>query len=244
MTRLAHDVELDLWFYNLDNGRPRKVVNGEVGAILTTWPAALAGVEAVGMDFDDFDGYREVRDRSTTSRANVAAWIREDYWAGVEQWDDLRTSWPRTEYDGRHEPRSFLRTQVGRVPLWVAHQPPKGLEGRLTLQGQQEGVDVLADAMTPPRRPWPQKQPRVVLWDPNRFPGETGPGPDELAKRINGQVVGRRLDGAVIRGAGQPSDVEYPEVVCGVQLRSDHGHAFRFTLTVPARWATVPKEHR
>lgn len=243
----SDQVDLDFWFYNLDNGRPHDVVQRELDAIASTRPAFIGSCEATGYTFDPLKDLVLARDRSRASRANIAAWVREDLAGELDQrWFDCKTTWPRTDRPGTHEPRSFQGVLVGRIPVFTAHQPPPHL-GKLTEVGQREGIDVLTKAIAPwHREDWTQRapehrvrareRPRVLLWDANRRPGEEGPGPTLLAKQLEGRSVGHRIDGAVICGDAKASDADYPERVAGVPLRSDHHRAFRFTLTVNKRW--------
>jgi hypothetical protein len=246
-------IDLDLWFYNLDNGRPHDVVQRELEAIASTGPAFIGGCEATGYQFDPLPGLVLARDRSRPARANIASWVREDLARDpTHRWHDLKTVWPRTDFPGTHEPRSYQHRLLGWIPVLTAHQPPPHL-GHLTEVGQAEGIEVLARAMAPwlrsgwEERPAEQREralarPRVLLWDANRRPGEPGPGPTMLAEQIGGRTVGHRIDGAVLCGDAEPSRVEYPERVAGVELKSDHHHAFRFTLTVDRRWLEPPDE--
>lgn len=256
-------VDLDFWSYNLDNGRRKRTVRREVAAILDTCPAVLVGQEAGGYHFR-MPGYvlleQTSRDGLTVerwkARRNVVAWVREDLARpGTLRWIDLDTTWPRPKYRwlGRHEPRSFPHFAVGRIPTIGLQQPPPNL-GHLTEPAQREGIDHLAPAMAPwLRRRWHNRQqidkhvahlrPRVALGDWNRRAREDGPGPTALALTIGGRTVGNRIDGAVVAGDVKVSHVDYPEHVNGVPLRSDHGHAFRMTLTVDERWTHIPKEN-
>ncbi|WP_243058343.1 hypothetical protein [Nocardioides sp. SR21] len=248
-------VDLDLWFYNLDNGRPDQVVQEELEAIASTEPAFIGTCEAIGYVFDPLPRLELVRDRSTPSRANIATWVRKDLAGDLEQrWLDLSTTWPRTDRPGTHEPRSFQRVLVGRIPVFTAHQPPPHV-GTATAVGQQEGVDALTRAIAPWHRsdwtrrvPAEQEQarerPRVLLWDANRRPGDAGPGPTLLARQVHGRSVGHRIDGAVVSGVTRVSRVDYPEQVAGVPLGSDHHHAFRFTLSVHRRWVEPSSDRR
>ncbi|GAA4372470.1 hypothetical protein [Nocardioides caricicola] len=240
-------VDLDFWFYNLDNGRPDRVVQRELEAIASTGPAFIGSCEATGYDFDPLPGLEQARDRSRPGRANIATWVRTDLAGrGEQRWVDLATTWPNTDRPGTHPPRSFQGVLVGRIPVFTAHQPPPHL-GRLTDLGQEEGVEALCRAIAPWHRPdWtrraPEEQerararPRVLLWDANRRPGDAGPGPTLLARRVHGRSVGHRIDGAVVSGVAHASRVDYPERVAGLRLGSDHHHAFRFRLTVRRHW--------
>lgn len=243
----ADHVDLDFWFYNLDNGRPGRVVQEELEAIASTGPAFIGTCEANGYTFDPLPRLELVRDRSTPSRANIASWVRKDLAGDLEQrWLDLSTTWPNTDRPGIHAPRSFQGVLVGRIPVFTAHQPPPHV-GAATAVGQQEGVDALTRAIAPwHRADWTRREPaeqerararpRVLLWDANRRPGDAGPGPTMLARQVHGRSVGHRIDGAVVSGIAHATRVDYPERVAGVRLGSDHHHAFRFTLTVRRQW--------
>jgi hypothetical protein len=255
-------VDLDFWSYNLDNGRSRRKVRREVEAILSNdqlphlpaLPAVLIGQEAGRYHFH-VRGYTLLEDRSTKSRANVVAWVRNDLARpDTLRWIDLRTTWPRPKYAwlGRHEPRSYPAFMAGRIAVIGLQQPPPNL-GRLTEPAQREGIDRLAPVMGPwLRRRWhnresldkhvAQLRPRVTIGDFNRRAREDGPGPAELAGRVGGHTVGNRIDCAVVAGDVKVSHVDYPQHVNGVRLGSDHGHAFRMTLTVDERWTHTPKE--
>jgi len=246
-------VDLDFWFYNLDNGRPPGVVRGELEAIASTAPAFIGCCEAVGYDLEPLPGLALARDCSRPGRANIASWVRDDLAGDLEQrWLDLATTWPNTDRPGTHWPRSFQSVLVGRIPVFIAHQPPPHL-GELTDVGQAEGVEALSRAIAPwHRSDWtrrvPEEQerarsrPRVLLWDANRRPGDAGPGPTLLARMIHGRSVGHRIDGAVVSGIAHASRIEYPERVDGVRLGSDHHHAFRFTLTVRRQWGEPARQ--
>lgn len=231
--------ELDVWFYNLDNGRKLATVQAEVEAILSTKPAILGASEATGYRFKPIPGYVLVSDGSRKSRANIVAWVRADLTTKrpFRRWLDLTMSWPRTKFSGTHEPRSFLRTRIGRVRVFVVHQPPPNL-GALTTKGQREGISRLRRAIAP--RFWPLR-PVVVVGDMNARAGQSGPGPSLLAEQVKGSVVGGRIDCAVVRNM-QAAQVAYPTKVAGVALGSDHGHAFRARLSVDKKWLPANKE--
>jgi len=230
-----------LTFYNLDNGRSNDQMAREVRALLTgPRPAVLGLCEAVGYNLPGVDGWRVYRDTSSKSRANIAAYVKNSLEVHSVQWHDLTETWTRTQYPGTHEPRSILEFRAGPLQVLVAHQPPKGTDN--TKAAQQEGIDKLTSRMAPwTRADWEGRSeadkdeavaaPRVVLWDANRKPGESGPGPTSLAGRIDGAPVGSRIDGAVIRAAAALS-YAYPDQVDGCDLCSDHGCAFTFKMEV------------
>lgn len=231
----ARTVELPMWFYNVGPGRDRAQVEAEIRVVLATGCAVLGLCEAIGYRLPDVKGYTLVRDTSTPSRANIAAYVRDDLPISRVRWLDLTTTWPRTQHGGEHPPRSFLVFRAAGVQVIVAHQAPKN--AATVWLAQWEGVNALVKVMDRRRSTDDEarRRPRVVLWDANRQPNDTGPGPLYLAENTGGAVVGTRIDNAVIR-RGKASHVAYPERVGGVQLRSDHHHAFRFTFTVRYEW--------
>lgn len=232
-----------LAFYNLRVGRPAGEVEAEVRAILNTWrPAVLGLCEATGYTLPGVEDFVRIRDTTTKSRANVAAYVKASLTLDKVQWHDLAETWTRTAEGatGQHEPRSLVEFRAGPLQVLVHHQPPKGTDN--TKPAQQEGIDKLTARMAPwTRDDWDDRteedkadakaQPRVVLWDANRRPGENGPGPDTLAHNIDGWTVGNKIDGAVIR-KGTAREVLYPGWAGDTELCSDHGCAFRFKFEV------------
>src|SRR5690349_5574597 len=98
-------VPLSGWFYNIGPGRDHDVVTDEILAILATNPPVLAGCEAIGYQLPWVQGYTLIRDRSTRSRANIFAYVRNDLTPGRKRWFDLKETWRRTKHPGLHEPR-------------------------------------------------------------------------------------------------------------------------------------------
>lgn len=226
-----------LTFYNLQVGRDRDQVARELRALLTDRPVLLGVCEATGYLLPRFRGYTLLRDTSRPSRANVAAWVREDLYRH-HRWHDLTETWTRTEHPGTHEPRSWLEVSTGRgavgMQTLVGHQPPKGTDN--TQAAQAEGIALLERRMTPWRNPgWTgnsslaRLRTRLVLMDANRRTGEPGPGPDTLAAAIGGRVVGQGIDCAVVRN-GNPGAARYVRAAAGVTLGSDHERAFTFLV--------------
>lgn len=224
---------MDIVFYNLRVGRSNLQVMRELNALARTNPDVIGVCEGVGYALIAIPGYTLVRDRSTASRANVAAYVRSDLRLRRISWIDLAETWGRTQHRGQHPPRSYLSMFVDGVHVIVAHQPPKGTDN--TRAAQQEGIDALVKAMAPwvgaRRKFWPiaRRRTRIVIFDANRTLAEDGPGPAELARRIGGHGISDRIDTAVFRN-GVVTNIEYPQSVAGIALRSDHRHALRFRL--------------
>lgn len=213
-----------LWAYNLDNNRPDQYqLARELQAIGEQRPLAIACVEAIGNRLPTLRGFRLIADRSTRSRANIAMYVRADARIGDIRWTDLRTTWPRTQGPGTHEPRSLLTVVVDDVQVTAVHQQPKGTA--TTLKGQSEGIDALARLM----RRGPDDRLAIALGDFNRRHHELGPGPGALAALVDGKPVGSRIDCAVVRGAKR-SRARYFSRVAGVPLMSDHKHALRLEV--------------
>ena len=228
-----------LRFYNVDNNRDPQQVATELRALLDARPAVLGLCETTGLDLPGVDDYRVLRDRSKPGRDNLAAYVKDNLEVSAVKWLDCEETWTKTApgASGQHWPRSILEFRAGRLMVWVAHQPPKGTDN--TKPAQQEGIDKLTARMAPwTRDDWDERsdadkakakdQARIVLWDANRTCNESGPGPTMLASRIGGWPCGQKIDQATWRGneAKDGKNPAYPSQVAGVQLRSDHGHAF------------------
>jgi len=232
-------------FYNVQVGRDPNRVADEIRGLLDPRPAVLGLCETVGYSLPGVADYICIRDRSTESRANIAAYVKASLDLRDVKWHDLHETWTKTApgATGQHAPRSILEFRAGRLFVLVAHQCPKGTDN--TKPAQQEGVDKLTARMAPwTRDDWGERtdedkaeakrQARIVLWDSNRMPGEDGPGPDSLARNIDGKVCGGQIDNAVWRGgSGEVNgvhDVRYADWVGGVEMRSDHHDALLFTF--------------
>jgi len=235
--------EYPLTFYNLDNNRPNDEMSREVEALLEARPAILAVCEANGYSLPDDPDYRLIRNTSKPGRANLAAYVKQNLEVSDIKWFDCEETWTKTNpgATGQHWPRSILEFRAGRLKVWVAHQPPKGTDN--THNAQLEGIDKLEARMAPwCREDWDDKtdkekaqakdQARVILWDANRRHDEDGPGPKTLCNRIDGYHSGEKIDLACHRGneVKQGKDARYFDSAGDVQLCSDHGHAFTFTL--------------
>lgn len=102
-----------VWFYNVRVGRPGSDVRVELGALLTA-PRTFAVflVETTGYDLPGFGAFELVRDRSSESRANVAAYVRRGH-IRFSEWVDLEKTWKATDHPGQHAPRSLLVLVIG-----------------------------------------------------------------------------------------------------------------------------------
>lgn len=221
MTSRARPV---VWTYNLDNGRPDALVNREIAHILDTRPLVLVGVEATGLTATRHPEYRRIRDRSTLSRENIVVYVHRDARYKPGGWLDLHGTWPRTEYAGTHEPRSFPWFWVDGLKVVGVHYPPNNAQGRNRLQ---EECNLALTELCPD----------IAVGDFNGRRGDPGIGrPDALAAELDGRVVGNRIDCAVVRSVVRTSRVRYPDragpLLSKVRLRSDHGHAFKFNVAI------------
>lgn len=252
-------VDLPGWFYNIGPGRPDAQVAREIRAMLAHRErpgdprvAELRLAEVIGYHpLPKVAGYTLFADRSTEARANIATYIRNDL-AGTHRWIDLAETWPRTDHPGTHPPRSFLVTRVGLCSGVTAHQGPPTTR-RTHPAVQREGQLALRRALlpTPPVDSTPAvkaralARPRWLSYDANARRGDPDPSPSTLADSIGGMVAGHRIDCLVYRGC-TVRETEYVERVRHgddvIELLTDHGHAFRYVITVDRRWIDTPKE--
>jgi len=206
-------------------------------APLENRPAMLAMCEAF-YTMHDRKGFVKVRNTKNKSRKNIAVYVRKDLFGGGIKWHDLKETWTRTNpgATGQHEPRSYPAFKLGIMQVVAIHQPPKQVDNAKA--AQQEGIDLLVSIMKPgpDANDHAKSKPRLSIGDYNKRQGESGPGPDMHAKKISGNPHGKKIDCAVKRGDGSIKDLSYPEGVRGVQFKSDHGHALKFTLTAPEKW--------
>lgn len=230
------DVAFKVDWYNIGASRSQSVVTKEIRAIAAGRADALLFVEAIGYDMPGLDGYVKFRDTSTDARANECTYARADRIIDRDRcrWLDMAETWSRTQHPGTHPPRSFYELVIGRVQILNVHQCPKGTDN--TQAAQSEGIDTLTKRMTP-GDPDGENRPRLAAGDWNRKPGETGPGPTQLADRISGKTSGTGIDCCVRRKLTLKS-IKYPASANGVQLGSDHHHMTRATFTLDDAWLT------
>lgn len=240
-----------LEFYNVDNARDHGQVQKELKALLDPRPAALGLCECEGLKpgngLPQLDDYRIIRDASKPGRENIVCYVKASL--GVDdssiKWIDCKETWTKTNpgAKGQHWPRSILSFRAGRLHILVAHAPPKGTDN--VQKSQQEHCDKLVAQMAPwTRDDWKDKtdqqkkdakaQARVVLWDANRTKNEDGPGPKQLGSKIDGNTAGDKIDCGTWRGGDVQgtANIAYFNKIAGVDLKSDHGHAFKFDLNL------------
>ena len=238
-------------FYNLDNYRDAGQVKKEIKALLASEPHVLGLCECVGNVIPGLDGWKLIRDTSRPGRENLAAYVRKNVPYAEVRWWDLEETWTKTAEGatGQHWPRSWLEFRLGEgkgVQTIIGHQPPKGTDN--VKASQQEGIDLLVRRMAPWKRDdWEEKSeeeqannlacPRLALADYNRKAGEDGPGPSQLASKIDGWTAGSQIDLGVWRGEeASLQDWWYDDSPAGCQLQSDHSDAFACTLRCEERW--------
>lgn len=198
-------------------------------------------------------GMDKIRDTSTESRANVAAYVSRTlrFEPGSETWYDRKIEWERTEHDAadestdNHPARSDLKFYADGHLWGGAHQPPRGIKSThpphdwVTDEAQQEGVDLWERWLAPwsDEERWKgrseaakrraRQRMRTLFWDPNRDPNAPlkVPGPNMLAARVMGEKEGTSIEGCVHRG-GTLSRPRKQASVGGVKMGSDHKGAF------------------
>lgn len=231
MTRFRR--EATVVFYNLDNGRPHSQVQDEVDALCEDHqPTFFIGAEAGGYELST-PGYRTRRRpkrirRDTVerrqrieARRNIVILIRRGTFTRPSRRIDLTATWRRTKFPqlGTHEPRTFPAWRWARTEWIAPHQAPPNIPNRE--QAQLEGVFAMI------KRTQSQKH-AVLVGDWNARRGDKT-GPSVVADAIAGQVVGHRIDAAVVKGWHVLSS-RYVETAGGQPLKSDHGHAFVIKL--------------
>lgn len=101
-----------VWLYNVRVGRNNTIVDREIRAMLGHRGTFLVLLtEATGYTLPRVPTHQLIRDRSTGSRANLAAYLRRGHLVDVG-FADLRATWRATERPGRHDPRTILAVRV------------------------------------------------------------------------------------------------------------------------------------
>lgn len=248
-------VALRFVFYNLRVGRPQRRVRLELWVIARVLrPKVLAGCEGIGYDLRAIRGYTLIRDRSSDPRDNVFMYVRSRRRIARIRWHDLRETWLRVKHPGVHPPRSFVEAVVERVRVIVGHQAqhPSTTPHRDTGASQVEGAELVRDRLDPQRRPsWQRKtaeqrdraerQPGIALLDWNDGAGGPWPTAADVAKAVDGQVVGSRIDRAVVRGEVRVKRWRYTKTLPWLgklfTLLTDHPWgAFILDIEVPREW--------
>ena len=236
---MANDTNFVISAYNLDNSRPNDQMVKEVRAIAKFGDHVMCYCEAVDYDMPGIDGYVMFdRDKSKPGRENIVTYVRADLPIDKDrsQWHDLKETWTRTNpgASGQHWPRSIQEVVIGQMQLLNLHNPPKGTDN--VHDSQQESIDKLAKRMSPnPDDSNSKERPRIAVGDYNRKPQEDGPGPGQLASRIDGYSTGDKIDCAVRRKMGLQW-VKYLTTPNGVELKGDHHHMMRMMVRLDGAW--------
>lgn len=213
-------VLLHVGFYNCRVGRPNKVLVAEIKALLSLGLGFLGLCETVGYKLPKIKGYTLIRDTSSASRANVAAYVRTPLYGGKVVWHDLKETWLRQHANTQHPPRAFftvrlsvgderVRAMVGHFPPKQPHRPDPAQQARAWDESKEAFAKVLRNS----------KRPIFALADWNGDPGV-------VAAAVDGaHDTGAKIDGAVFRDI-KISDVGYPTHVGDLPLKTDHKHAF------------------
>lgn len=239
-------------------GRRPDDLERECNGILRTKPepVVIVLIETCGWgSLFALPGMVKIRDTKTEGRANITMYISKSLGVETISWHARDIEWERTEHDARdestdnHWAREDLKVYDGKGNMWGgAHQPPRGIRSTrpphtwITDAAQQEGIDYWAQAMAPWLRPtWDNRSDasqkrakdrlRTLLWDPNRDPNArvNQPGPNMLARKIEGWRAGTAIEGGVVRG-GQFERPRKQAVVGGVKMGSDHKGLFLATV--------------
>lgn len=217
------------WFLNLgppSESRPYEAC-ADLEAILATGPGLVLGCEAVGDGglAKAPKGYVRIRDRSTPGRDNLYAYVKDETGECAHKWRDCKETFPRAQHPhlGPHPPRAILRFSWRGAQIVVAHKPPawKGAG-----PARVEHDEYLAKMMNPePNR----QRARLLFWDCNGMAGA-----QELADRVDGRVVGDKIDSAVVRKV-TVEEWSYKRAVQGHYFSTDHPWgAFFLRFQLPA----------
>ena len=242
--------DLVLYVVNADNYR-RGQVAPEMRAIEASDDPAIIGiVEATGNDFPPLPGMKR-NIGSGPSRGNIGAYVARALLGrkGLRlRWHDMKRTWPRTQGDGEHPPRSHASTKLRRVKVVVGHIPPRAPGSEAA---RQESSDALVRILAPWTRPgwkllrraqrrWHRNRPRLLLIDGNG-------AISELCRRADLKPLGGKQTDAVLYGgnvepisAGYLDEFKTPHGV--VPFRGDHREVLRAEVRIPKRY--LPKKRK
>lgn len=204
------------WFLNLGPGSTTSPdeANADIEAILRTNPALTLGCESVlkGPLPPAPKGVVKMRDTSTPGRANIFAYARDPDGEIREKWTDCSTEFPRAQHPhlGPHPARSILQFPFQGQQIVVAHKPPlwKGA-GKARWEHDQR----LRRIMNPDKD---RDRAHLLFWDCNGMKGAQA-----LARRVEGWVVGDKIDNSVVRRI-QVVEHGYRRSVGGHTFATDH----------------------
>lgn len=226
-------------FYNLGPGRPVPEVYAEIRNFALpmkrgkVWviPREIWLVEAIGYgSLPHLPDYEQIRDISRPSRANIAGYILKRPGRKIShRWIDLDFTWPRTEHDGMHPPRSILKFRDGQLRGAVYHAPdPRAKDVEV---GHTEGADAVVRTLS-----GFSGKPLLAVADWNTNIHDDVNGAASVARRLGGRVVGGPpVDHAVVRGL-KDVDARYTSTWRGRHLGTDHhSGAFVIDAKVPSK---------
>lgn len=203
------------WFLNLGPSSTTPAeADSDIRAILRTNPALLLGCESVGKGALPAPGPNRVkiRDTSNSGRGNIFAYVRDADESLDWKWTDCSKEFPRAEHPqlGPHPARSILQFPFQGEQIVVAHKPPlwKGA-GPARWEHDQR----LRRIMNPGKN---QDRGRLLFWDCNGMKGAQA-----LARRIDGWVVGDKIDNTVVRRI-QVVEQGYRRSIGGHTFATDH----------------------
>jgi hypothetical protein len=203
------------WFLNLGpSSTTDREANADIEAILETNPALVTGCESVGKGplLAPGKGRTKIRDTSNAGRANLFAYVRDPDGDLEWKWTDCSKEFPRAIHPklGPHPARSILRFPFQGQQIVVAHKPPMW---RGAGPSRWEHDQRIARIMNPDRD---RDRSRLLFWDSNGMAGA-----EALARRIEGRVVGDKIDNAVVRRI-QVVEHGYRRSVGGHTFATDH----------------------
>lgn len=240
---MTRRVEETFVVYNFDNNRPEHILRAELTALLTTYrPLVLGGLEAY--DAMPIKGYRLVTFKSNKSRANIAAYVRDDLQVHSHIWHDLRRTWPRTQGPGTHEPRSILSLRVtgaglDRAQVVVTHAPPKNATRQAIREHERALRRICAPwtrrvqwtLRTKKSRQRARNRQRIVLMDGND-PGRTNTMPVRLSVAMRGVLAVHTVDTAVLRNIVVRAAHHIESIAnAGTTIRLDSDHKRALVVT-------------
>lgn len=205
-----------VWFLNLGPGSSttNREADADINAILHTRPALALGCES------DKKGplppapkdYVKIRDTSRPGRSNIFAYVHDPHGKMEWHWSDCTTEFPRAEHPnlGPHPARSILRFPFQGQQIVVAHKPPLW---RGAGPARWEHDNRVRRMMNPDKNP---DRAHLLFWDCNGVKGA-----QTLAHRVDGWLVGDRIDNAVVRKVNVVEQ-GYREGVNGHQFATDH----------------------
>lgn len=215
------------WFVNLGPSSTTPAeADADILALAETGADVVAGCESIGKHpLVEIPGMQRITNLGTPGRANLFAYVRGE--ATSIRWTDCALRFPRNQHPnlGPHPARGILRFTYQKR-LWViGHQAPEWPGAGPARQEYEAKLERLLAPWTDVAK-WSKRthesrvrasrRGRVLLWDCNGVPEAA-----DLAKRVQGELVGNRVDNAIVRRVGVV-DKGYKRIVGGHRLSTDH----------------------